>query len=75
MSDLLAGYLPEKETAAQVKKSVRTLQRWEDEQSGPPVTYVGRERFYKVDSFRAWLAAQERKPQRKNREREAKSTA
>jgi hypothetical protein len=64
MSDLLADYIREREAAIQIKKSVRTLQRWEREQTGPPLTRIGRERFYRVESFKAWLAARERKAPR-----------
>jgi DNA-binding transcriptional MerR regulator len=69
MLDLLDGVLPEQTVADKINKSVRTLQRWEKEQTGPPVTRIGRGRFYNVESFRAWLTAQERKPPRRSRER------
>jgi hypothetical protein len=64
MSDLLADYIREHDAAKQIGKSARTLQRWERGQTGPPLTRIGRERFYRINSFKAWLAAQERKAPR-----------
>jgi hypothetical protein len=47
--------------AKQLKKSERTLKRWEDMRIGPPVTYIGSTAHYHVPSARAWVKACERK--------------
>ena len=61
MSDaLLDGYLPEEEVARQLDRKVRTLQRWRKNRTGPPVTYIGPDPYYRVEAFRAWLLARER---------------
>jgi hypothetical protein len=62
---LLDGWLPEKETARQLKKSPRTLKRWRDKRTGPPYRQVGREYHYHVAGARQWLTDGLVKPPRR----------
>lgn len=59
---VLDGYIRESDLARQLNRSVRTLQRLAARRLGPPRIKVGRLVFYRIDSVRAWLAQQERKP-------------
>jgi len=59
---VLEGYITEPDLARQLKRSVRTLQRLAARQSGPPRIKIGRLIFYRIESVRAWLAQQEKKP-------------
>jgi hypothetical protein len=47
------------------------LQLWRQHKTGPPVTYVGRVPFYRIQSARAWLRREEvamvREGQRRSR--------
>jgi hypothetical protein len=61
---LLAGYLPESEMARELGRNPRTLMRWRQERTGPPVTFVGKTPMYNEESAKAWLKGQERKPRR-----------
>jgi hypothetical protein len=47
---------------ALLNRSVRTLQRLAAHQSGPPRIKIGRLIFYRIESVRAWLVQQEKKP-------------
>ena len=55
--DIFAGYLPEKEMAAELRHSVRTLARWRKLKIGPPHTENGRNIIYSIEGARTWLAA------------------
>ena len=59
MADILADYITRKDLAAQLGRSVRSLERWEEERTGPDVTRVGRSVLYRVDSVRDWLRSRE----------------
>jgi hypothetical protein len=59
---VLEGYISETDLACQLNRSVRTLQRLAARQTGPPRTKIGRLIFYRIDSVRARLAQQEKKP-------------
>lgn len=59
---VLEGYIRETDLARQLNRSVRTLQRLAARRLGLPRIKVGRLVFYRIDSVRAWLAQQERKP-------------
>jgi hypothetical protein len=54
---VLAGYLTEKQLAAELGLTERTLARWRERRIGPPVTMVGRVPQYSIEAARAWLAA------------------
>ncbi len=56
---ILEGYVRREELAAELQKSVRTLDRWDVRRVGPPRTIVGRLILYNVDSVREWLSSQE----------------
>jgi hypothetical protein len=64
-NSLLDGWLPEKETARQLRKSTRTLKRWRDKRTGPPYRQVGRDFLYHVEATREWLAGGLVKPPRR----------
>jgi hypothetical protein len=66
---ILDDYYTRAQLAAELKKSERTIKRWDDERTGPPVTYNGREPLYRKDSARAWLKAKERPAVRERRRR------
>jgi hypothetical protein len=55
---VLEGYIRETDLARQLNRSVRTLQRLAVRRSGPPRIKI----LYRIDSVRAWLAKQEKKP-------------
>ena len=59
MPQVLDGYLPRQALAEQLSKTRRTLERWERLRIGPPVTRIGRQPFYSVESVRAWLRSRE----------------
>jgi hypothetical protein len=64
---ILAGYLREAELAAQLNKTVRTLQSWRQQRKGPPWTQIGSTIFYSEDGTRAWLKGLEQQPVRSRR--------
>jgi hypothetical protein len=59
---VLEGFISESDLARQLHRSVRTLQRLAAACSGPPRIKIGRSVYYKIDSVRAWLAQQEKRP-------------
>jgi hypothetical protein len=59
---VLEGYISDSDLARQLHRSVRTLQRLAATSSGPPRLKIGRSVYYKIESVRAWLAQQEKKP-------------
>lgn len=60
--EILSDYIREKALAAQLNKSVRTLERWRRERIGPPVTLIGGTCWYRVKTVIRWLQDQEQKP-------------
>jgi hypothetical protein len=64
---ILAGYLSEFDLAAQLKKTVRTLQSWRQQRKGPPWTQIGSTILYSEDGVRAWLKSLEQQPVRSHR--------
>ena len=64
---VLAGYLTESDLAAQLNKSVRTLQSWRAQRRGPPWTQIGSTIVYSEDGTRAWLKTLEQQPVRSRR--------
>ena len=60
VAKLLGEFLTRAEMAKDLGKSERTLERWERQGKGPPVTRNGDTPIYNVPSARAWLRAQER---------------
>lgn len=66
-SEVLEGYLTRDELAAKLKKSKRTLDRWNVLRIGPPRTICGRMILYNIESAREWLASREAKQPGANR--------
>jgi hypothetical protein len=62
---ILDDYFDTNEAAAELGVKPLTLVRWRLARHGPPVTQIGRRLYYKKSSLRAWLAAQERPPARR----------
>jgi hypothetical protein len=52
-------YRPRKSTAQWIRKSEKTLVRWEQDHKGPPVTRIGRTAYYEESSLEKWIRAQE----------------
>ncbi len=67
MPAVLDGYIDRPTLAGQLKKSERTLERWERERIGPPITRIGKTVFYRLEALYAWLREQEQKPLRTSR--------
>jgi ribosome-binding protein aMBF1 (putative translation factor) len=61
MSEIMAGFLSRTELAEELGKSERTLERWEAQRSGPPITRIGHTPFYKIESVREWLRSREQR--------------
>jgi len=57
--NLLADFLTQDETAAELKVCERTLDRWRRLDEGPPITKLGRRVLYRRSSLLAWLHARE----------------
>jgi hypothetical protein len=64
---ILDDYLSRPKMAEQLGKSERTLERWESLRIGPPVTRIGRELFYNIESAREWLRSREQRMPRERR--------
>jgi hypothetical protein len=56
---ILEEFLTREQLAAELRRSPRTLDRWDVLGIGPPRTPVGREIFYRRASVQKWLVAQE----------------
>lgn len=61
-NSLLSGYLSQEELAREINVTVRTVQRWEAQRLGPPITRVGGRPMYRKESVREWLHSLEAKP-------------
>jgi hypothetical protein len=59
---LLSEFLTKEELAAELRRNVRTLDRWDVLGIGPPRTRIGRKVLYRRASVEKWLAAQEQSP-------------
>ena len=55
MEQLLEGYITREQCAESLHVGVRTLERWEAAQEGPPVTRIGKRPYYRVEAVKAWL--------------------
>ena len=58
VAKLLGEFLTRTEMAEELGKSPRTLERWERQRKGPPVTRNGITPLYHIPGARAWLRAQ-----------------
>jgi hypothetical protein len=59
---LLEGFIGESDLARQLHRSGRALQHLAATRSGPPRIKIGRSVYHQIESIRAWLAQQEKKP-------------
>ena len=59
LGPLLSEFLTKEELAAELRRNVRTLDRWDALGLGPPRTCIGRTVLYRRASVQKWLAAQE----------------
>jgi hypothetical protein len=65
------GYRFRPEQAAFLGKDEKTIERWDRERTGPPVTYLGKTPIYRIAATDEWLLAQERQQVRATRHRRA----
>jgi hypothetical protein len=65
--DLLKEYFSEHELAVELGRNARTLKRWRDARTGPPVTFIGRVPYYRIASVRQWLQAGESRMSRRRK--------
>lgn len=63
------GFITEADYARQRGVSLRTCQRDRALRKAPPHVVMGRTVYYRIESVRQWLAAQERQPDRSVRRR------
>lgn len=56
---VLSEWMTRAELAAELDLTAETLCRWDARRVGPAPTRVGRKVFYRRDTVRAWLLAQE----------------
>lgn len=63
------GFITEAEYARQRCVSLRTCQRDRALRKAPPHVVMGRTVYYRIESVRLWLAAQERQPDKSVRRR------
>ncbi len=61
VSPVLSGFLTKEQFAQELRRSTRTLDRWDSLRIGPPRTYVGKTPLYRVESVREWLENQEQR--------------
>lgn len=69
--NLLSGYLPRADLAAELGVSERTLARYENRPDGLPSSVIGGRKLYRIESVRNWLLAQEHRPNPSKRGRAA----
>jgi hypothetical protein len=62
---ILDGYLDLEPFAKQVGRHPRTVRRWMDSPDGLPYVKLGKRILIRRESAVAWIASQERKPNRR----------
>jgi hypothetical protein len=60
IESILADFLTPEEAATQLRVCKRTLDRWESLRDGPPITKLGRQKFYNRQSLLNWIRSRER---------------
>lgn len=65
--NLFEDYMEKEQLAAELKQSVRSLDRMEKLGIGPPRTLIGRKVLYRKTSVLDWLAAREQRHPKQNR--------
>jgi hypothetical protein len=63
------SYLTPEALAKKLKKSTRTLARWNEQGVGPPRIKIGKQPLYDEEKVPGWLAEYESKPVRRGRRR------
>jgi predicted DNA-binding transcriptional regulator AlpA len=56
---VLGEFLSDRDLAAELKVSTRTLARWRRLREGPAITRIGRRVAYRREAVRQWLASRE----------------
>jgi hypothetical protein len=71
-SDILSEYLTKEDLAAQLNRSIRSLDRWALNGDGPPYVRIGRRILYRREAILEWLKGLETTPKnlKRNRTRE-----
>ena len=64
---LLEEYLTPSELAAELGKTVRTLDRWQLQGRGPAFTYLGKSKMYRRSAVMEWLRRCETSPNPRRR--------
>jgi hypothetical protein len=64
MSTLLQDYLSENDLAAELNKTVRTIQLWRSRREGPPWVRIGKTPVYHRAAVLRWLEQQQVEPVR-----------
>lgn len=64
-SELLKDYWNEEQLAVELDTSVKSLRRWEEEKTGPPITKIGRRNYYRKSSVATWLLSREESRRRR----------
>lgn len=64
---ILSGYLTVKQAAEQLNICTRTLIRWQSLRMGPPITVVGKRKYYRISSIQEWLVQNELKTSKTRR--------
>jgi hypothetical protein len=72
---VLDDFLNEEETAAELRKTVRTLRAWRRDGIGPPYCMFGRTAMYHKDALRRHYLDQQVTPARMRQPRRAKATS
>jgi hypothetical protein len=67
MSSIGDEWLSEAETAAEIKKTVRTLREWRKKRTGPPYAFFGRTVRYHRPTLAEYFKATQIMPTRKLR--------
>lgn len=68
-NSILSEYLTKGELAAQLHRSIRSVDRWTLTGDGPPYTRIGKTTLYRRESVIAWLRSRETVPLRPSRKR------
>ena len=56
---LLDDYLTPGQLAEELRKSERTIARWDRLRIGPPKTLIGKKPYYRRESVREWMLRRE----------------
>jgi|HubBroStandDraft_4_1064222.scaffolds.fasta_scaffold26938_2 hypothetical protein len=63
-SNILSDYFTKAELAAQLRRSIRSIDRWALTGDGPPSVRIGKTTLYRRESVLAWLRSRETAPVR-----------